>query len=248
MQPDEAALLSSAPIRYSPLDHFLLCSDITTSVVFTQLEYLWLGRVNKLQATIDTEVVLSKSYTRLRDNYFPWMSRRNLISIIKELEHSCILEIDRSKKRSNGYSVAEWNPDHLQDLAPEITFDPDAFILVFPQLANLNVNGVKLGLVCAILLQRIHYMSRENGLIVVSQENIRKCMFNCVSLKTIQRSITKLVALEILVIDHDDDEVATIYGIDYEKLQSYFAIESIGENLVEFDEDQPSELQLTGSN
>lgn len=248
VQPDQAALLSSSPIRYSPLNHFLLRTDITTSVVFTQLEYLWQGRVNKLQATKDTKVALAKSYTRLKDSYFQWMSRRNLISIIKELEQTGILRIDRSKKRSNDYSLAEWSRDYLEAVSRQITFDTKAFIMVFPQLANLNVNGVKLGLVCAILLQRIHYMSRENGLIVISQANICKYMFGCVSLKTIQRSIKKMVALHILVIDHDDDEAATIYGIDYEKLQSHFSTESVSEVVVEFNEDQSSALQFAGNN
>ena len=238
VQSNKAALLSSAPIRYVPVDHVLLGADVTSAVVFSQLEFLWRKNEEKIAADKLQKVDFTLSYSQLIKYHFPWMTRRNLMINVKWLEQIGMLTIARPKKKKNCYAINQWKPEHLEKMAPEIAFDPNSssFILIFPQLACLKVGNVKLGLICAIMLQRIHYMSRDKGLIVISQMNIRKYMFNCVCLKTIQRSIRVLVTLGILVSEEDEDEIATIYGIDYERLQKLIDANFSTETLGEFDD------------
>ena len=236
VQPDKAALLSSAPIKYMPTNHVLLREDVTSAVIFTQLEFLYRRAANKIPAESTHKASFTLSYSQLGNRFFPWMSLRNLKLSIKWLASQGILSIDRSKKKKNSYSINEWNTEYVELMSQQIPSDPDVFILVFPQLANLKVGNVKLGLIRAMVLQRIHYMSREQGLISISQTNIRKYMFNCVSLKTIQRSVRTLLSLNILVGDHDEDEKATIYAIDYQNLQNLIDSNSATETLGEFDD------------
>ena len=245
VQKKAAALLSGLSLAFSHIDQKMLsqmirakkeakqgdatknvanrmpeCS-LSLAVVFGQICYLYNRKVNKAGIE-EKDMYYQRSYTKLVKYYFPWIGRRQLMRYIAKLVEIGVLSVDRCNKDVNRYIPQQIEVEFGALELTEAEFKADTFILVFPKLTE------KRGITESVILQRIHYMSRESGFIQISLTKLLDAMFNCISLSTLKRSLKILVEKGLLKMTMDAElGDSMIYTIDYGAVEELFKPEGM---------------------
>ena len=202
-------LLSGPVIKFIPVLAILFSGSELQAIVYQQLAYL------SRDTQVGDEWVKAKriSLTRLQ-RQLPFVSRRWLIKVLKDLEESEFIGVERSR-RVNVY-IPKYSTEELADSAAQSL--PKAYLsnyIVLPTLAH------KIGLKDAIVLQQIHIRNHEgdgSAYFIRSLEQWHSQTFPFWGIATVKRIFSKLRKLNLLFVrpyKREDEGFVNSYRVNY---------------------------------
>lgn len=209
IQVHKPALLSGPVIKFIPALTIYFNGSERHAIVYQQLSYL----SRDIQAGDEWVKGKRISLTRLH-RQLPFISRRWLIKVLKDLEESELIGVERTR-RVNVY-IPKCSTEELANLAAQSL--PKAYLsnyIVLPTLAH------KIGLKDAIVLQQIHIRNHEgdgSAYFIRSLEQWHSQTFPFWGIATIKRIFSKLRKLNLLFVRpyrREDEGFVNSYRVNY---------------------------------